>query len=465
MFEAQTGSLDCAFEEPLKTDLETDMMRAGVSEVPGPMYTPSVAEGVERRRYGVKALAKTIDKALRERDNPFNVLIGVFTKLFLKRYLPQIREFGAGFYEDYRQHFNETREKKNFVPKKLTQFCAVTQEALLAIQGFIKLLLYCLSIIYSPIVGTVDMTILRDLINNSLIDIIIRDDMYSVIFMFLRLDHQAEEEMIVRKIKQLESIQPQFLGINEFLCLNHTSPILEIVRQARRTVPDILPEGQPEPPHVEPVQDTEERNEASEEKGTGLYEENKCNINSSFIEDADGLPSDEVLVKRMQSPPFKLAITKLKGVARLGTPMEKLQCLATLNASICSCIDSFWKGVPVKREKLSIDADQYLSVLIYILVKANVPNLFTHITLTNELASFGSSSSYNSYCLTTMQACFYHLLNVDTSTLIKRKSLRRPEFDPNRKLSIDVAQTLIPPAQLPVAEQSASPRGGRRNSH
>jgi hypothetical protein len=108
---------------------------------------------------------------------------------------------------------------------------------------------------------------------------------------------------------------------------------------------------------------------------------------------------EEELRKRIEEYPYpyKEAIDKLKEIMFLINPMEKLQCIVNLNSIICRCIDKFWAGIPVSREKLSIDADKYLSILVYIVVKANTKDLFTHITVSNEFANLGSASSYNAF--------------------------------------------------------------------
>ena len=255
---------------------------------------------------------------------------------------------------------------------------------------------------YAPLVGGDKFTHLKELIVNSLVDVIINNDIYGVIFMFIRMEHQAEETVIENKIKQLKQIKPQFLALNENLCLNEVSGIMEVAANARKA-------------KAQPSLDS-------------IYEEEKYKADSSFLaintEDPvsptkEQIPSDEELKRRIETPPYQKAIDHLKEIARLYTPMQKLQCVASLNSVICQCIEDFWKNVPINKEKLSIDADQYLSILVYIVVKSQVSDLFTHITVSNEFALLGSSSSYNTYCLTTLQACFYHLLNVDIGTVLR----------------------------------------------
>ena len=337
----------------------------------------------------IRALADAIDKSLRKSDNPFRLLIEEFKRVFARRYFDIIRQFQAEFYEDYRQTAREARRRSSFAPKGVNELCQTTREALVNIQYFLKLIVYSLTLFYDPVLGTERLTYLRELMVNSLVDIVMRDDVYEVLFMFLRLEHQAEEDVIAQKIESLRKVTPKELGINPYLCLNADAPLLEVARNARTRLPVSPSESKEEEKHLRP--------------------------NSSLANRASILEPETVLEARLRNPPYTAAIEKLREVARLTTPMRKLQCIAGLNAVICKCIDDFWKGANVPTDQLAIDADQYLSVLIYIMVKANTPNLFTHVALANEFATMGSRANYNSYCLTTLQACFYHLLNVGTN--------------------------------------------------
>lgn len=57
------------------------------------------------------------------------------------------------------------------------------------------------------------------------------------------------------------------------------------------------------------------------------------------------------------------------------SPAEKL----TLIADVCKKVDEnvmqFWQGVSIKTSKLHLTADQYLAILMYIVVKARIKDL------------------------------------------------------------------------------------------
>jgi len=364
-----------------KTQLEASMIRAGASDNL-PKEGIKMEENINDKDFINKALAQVINDAIKDERNPFNILIAEFRKIFLKRFTENINEYEANLYKDYRENFEKSKVGKLFVPKALAQRLDKTRDSFYSLQRFIKLLMHCLTNMYVPVVGADKFNNLREFLVNCLVDAIINKDVYTVIFMFIRMEHQAEEMTIENKIKDLhEIIKPQHLNINTYLSLDESTGNQELINNITKYV--------------------EKRNI-------------KPNIENW---------QDELIQRATKNQPYFDAIEKLREVAKLDTPMKKLKCITELNSVICKCIDDFWKGIPVPQEKLSIDADQYLSILVYIVIKAKVRDLFTNIALANEFATLGSTSSYNAYCLTTLQASFFHLLNIDIALVLKPRKI------------------------------------------
>ncbi len=402
---------DFEVNERGRNKLEESMIRAGTSGRPSMGDFMAEADQIVRKRESANRIcARAIDAALRDPENPFKILIDAFQKIILKEFTGKVGEYQATFYEDYRHNFLKSKARTNFMPKSVNQMCAATKDALLSIQRFIKLVMNCISYLYSPVIGSDRFYSLKEMVVNSLVDVVINTDVYTLIFMFFRMEHQAEETIIEQKIRELKTISPEHLSISPYLCLNEVSGILEIAATARKKLSSPSKDDSPS----KLIEEDKAINHSRKSSKENLPQE-ESNIDDTLSQ----IPSDAELIRRVQGQPYLAAIEKLRQVAQLYTPMQKLQCIADLNSHICRCIDDFWKGVPVKREKLSIDADQYLSILVYIVVKANVSDLFTHIMLTNEFATLGSTSSYHAYCLTTLQASFYHLLNIDIGAVLR----------------------------------------------
>lgn len=60
------------------------------------------------------------------------------------------------------------------------------------------------------------------------------------------------------------------------------------------------------------------------------------------------------------------------------TPLDKIRGVVTVSNLIVLAINSFWQGLNVKKDKLTIDGDSLLMIYIYITIKAktNVQDLF-----------------------------------------------------------------------------------------
>ncbi|MDR3549453.1 MAG: VPS9 domain-containing protein [Candidatus Pacebacteria bacterium] len=404
------------FQTNRKTDIESRMMKAG----PGIKHsktiaatnstaTASAAAGVtfSPETRSLRAFVESLDKFLRRDTNPFNVLIAEFKRLFVAEFTARLGTFGAGVYEDYKNNFATAKDKKVFTPKKRDQLCSATRGALGNIQVFVSMLVRSLDLIYEPIIRPERAAQFRDLIINSLMDILIRDEIYEVLFMLIRLEDQAEEVLVTKKIRELQFVRPEYLGVNEYFCLNEASRIVDVAGDFR----------------------------AGLRPATG-EEWNKCSLEQA--------PNEEELRFREKGNNYQPAIDKLKEVTKHNTPIQKLQCITGLNSVICKCVDEFWRGVPVAGKNLSLNADQYLCILIYLIVKARVPNLFTHIALANEFAMLGSRSSYNAYCLNTLHACFYHLLNVEPRCAIVGPSKTEARGKERRTFIGDPAAAALP---------------------
>jgi hypothetical protein len=347
----------------------------------------------------VRSLAEAINKSLHKSDNPFHILIRAFQNIFAKKYREVMKAVGIVAGED-----GTARPKmptKAAAPSAtLSGIKQVRQEALVNLEYFIKLIMYSVTLFYRGVLGSEKLSYLRELILNSAMDAVIRGKVYHILFMLLRQEHQVQKAIIDTKISELQHITPQSLEIDPYLCLNETSPLLEVSRGS-------TPHAKHPGPSPHPIQI---RKNAS---GSNHCEEDKVSINTSVANVDSILAPEAILRQRQVSQPYRAVIEKLKEVARICSPLEKLRCIAGINTILCDCVDSFWQGTNVGSEKLHVDANQYMSILIYVIVKANVPDLYTHVHLASELVGMGARRTYNAYCLTTLLAGLEHILNLE----------------------------------------------------
>ncbi len=239
-----------------------------------------------------------------------------------------------------------------------------TQEALVNVQYFVSLMIYSITVFYKSVIGADKMLALREYVANSLVDIVISGKVYDLLLSAIRLKLRSDENTIRAKIKQCAGIRPKDLGINKYLRIDSEEfPATD--------------NPKPESSLVIAIEETKEPQPAAGPK----------------------------------TEPYAEAIEKLREVQRLRTPMKKLKAIESLNGVICTCVDQFWKDSSISPKHLFIDADQYMSILLYISIKADVLDMYTHLTLANEIADLGFKVDYNRYCLTSLTAAFVHLIN------------------------------------------------------
>jgi Vacuolar sorting protein 9 (VPS9) domain len=68
-------------------------------------------------------------------------------------------------------------------------------------------------------------------------------------------------------------------------------------------------------------------------------------------------------------------------------PLEKLFLLRDLKDQIQEEVQEFWSGVITDPSKLVLTRDELTSILLFLLCKAEVPDLYTQMRLTNEFTS------------------------------------------------------------------------------
>lgn len=113
--------------------------------------------------------------------------------------------------------------------------------------------------------------------------------------------------------------------------------------------------------------------------------------------------------------PFEEAIDLLKGFDSLQAPFEKIMAIATLSAEIISSVNNAWHNMinAIPESLLKIEADQLLNIYLYIIIKAQCPNLFVHLCFAQYFTSEKTKSfSSVGYYFNSFEGCIQYILNV-----------------------------------------------------
>lgn len=82
--------------------------------------------------------------------------------------------------------------------------------------------------------------------------------------------------------------------------------------------------------------------------------------------------------------PFSKSIIYFKEINKVHSIIKKLEIMINLREIILQEIDSFWKGIPINQKKRYVDADNLLSIFIYLIVKSQIADMIIDIEIIED---------------------------------------------------------------------------------
>ena len=129
--------------------------------------------------------------------------------------------------------------------------------------------------------------------------------------------------------------------------------------------------------------------------------------NSSFFSEFDiKIEKDDI------HNPYGKAIEFIELIKYYKTPLEKLSIIALESALITTSVNSFWKEQKnLPNNFLRIDADELLSIYLYIICKMNTDTIFTQLDYIQNFIGLASKQSLVGYFYTTVEGCIKFLIS------------------------------------------------------
>lgn len=120
---------------------------------------------------------------------------------------------------------------------------------------------------------------------------------------------------------------------------------------------------------------------------------------------------------------YEQAIKMLKSINRYRVPFEKMILIATLASEITECVNEFWKDFEniITSSLLNIDADELMTIFIYVVIKAHMPELLIHSKFIKEFTTSNSRSTMIGYYFTTLEASIIYILSVKDKESLRSK--------------------------------------------
>ena len=112
--------------------------------------------------------------------------------------------------------------------------------------------------------------------------------------------------------------------------------------------------------------------------------------------------------------PYETAIQLLKQIEKYKAPFEKMLIFASLGNEIKSCVDDFWKHMDgyFKTEILGVEAEQLMTIFIYIIAKAQISDILVHCRLIQLFTTSVIKSSMIGYYYSNAEASVKYIQNL-----------------------------------------------------
>jgi len=112
--------------------------------------------------------------------------------------------------------------------------------------------------------------------------------------------------------------------------------------------------------------------------------------------------------------PYETAIHLLKQIEKYKAPFEKMLIFANLGNEITSCVNDFWKDMEeyVKGDLLGVEAEQLMTIFIFILLKAQINDIVVHCKIIQLFTTSVIKSSMIGYYYSNAEASVTYIKNL-----------------------------------------------------
>ena len=120
--------------------------------------------------------------------------------------------------------------------------------------------------------------------------------------------------------------------------------------------------------------------------------------------------------------PYGKAIEYIQTMKDYCTPLDKLSIIALTSVLITESIDNFWKGKKIEKKLLNIDADELMSIFLYITYNMDLPSIYTELDFINYFTGSITKQSMIGYYYTTIEGCLNFIMSAKTKEDLNKKS-------------------------------------------
>jgi hypothetical protein len=383
----------------------------------------------------IKEYIEIFRKHISLKEHPINIIITVF----IKEFIPFIND-AIEFYNS-NSNLNKIgcQEKADDIINRLQDFITI-------MQNVIKLF-YSRSISYSFFKDEKD-----EFLNLVCFFIFNSEKIYTKFFRLFELMNMDKASLLQDKLELLGDLQPEEMGIKDKFCLNEkTNNFIKTLKEKKKDSKSnddkntLSYNFNGEEKNIEDIafSNSSLNNKKDDMIDTNIINkdnDNTIRTDSNMINNQEPLKisSDSgklyLFTKRFSimsegkdysKEPYGQAIEFLKKIIDFKVPLEKLIIIASISSLITECVNNYWKKVEklIQPSMLNIDADELMTIFMYIVYKCNMPTLFVHADFIKYFTSPTTKSTMIGYYYTTLQGCLDFLLQIKNKQEFTRESL------------------------------------------
>jgi hypothetical protein len=383
----------------------------------------------------IKEYIEIFRKHISLKEHPINIIITAF----IKEFIPFIND-AIEFYNS-NSNLNKIgcQEKADDIINRLQDFITI-------MQNVIKLF-YSRSISYSFFKDEKD-----EFLNLVCFFIFNSEKIYTKFFRLFELMNMDKASLLQDKLELLGDLQPEEMGIKDKFCLNEkTNNFIKTLKEKKKDSKSnddkntLSYNFNGEEKNIEDIafSNSSLNNKKDDMIDTNIINkdnDNTIRTDSNMINNQEPLKisSDSgklyLFTKRFSimsegkdysKEPYGQAIEFLKKIIDFKVPLEKLIIIASISSLITECVNNYWKKVEklIQPSMLNIDADELMTIFMYIVYKCNMPSLFVHADFIKYFTSPTTKSTMIGYYYTTLQGCLDFLLQIKNKQEFTRESL------------------------------------------
>lgn len=382
-------------------------------------------------RSKIKEYIKLLKIHIFNEKHPINIVVSYFTKYF-------------------RQDIFALLKMKKTINNK--DFEDYVNAFIVGLKNFILTIKTCIKLFYVRSINIENFKEEKDeLINMVACLIFNNNEIYSAIFLLYSERYDNEIKKFEQKLNEFRSVTLQDLGIKKQFCLDKKT--FDYFGCKNISIPDI----------------SDKRNDMSENNCQIFKENKKSQRNILFsnqentdigfndfknpLDDFNSIKSIPILKNesvniinevdsrkyleenKAWNEPYMNVLLKLCSIENHKAPFEKMMIIAYLSDEITKSINNFWKDKNYKEKgiDLNIEADELVSIFIYIIIKVQMPTLLIHTAMINDFATNISKSTMIGYYFSIINAGISYITELKDIDELKEKGKKKAQKDNKEK--------------------------------